>query len=146
MKHLVVWACAVAVLSMAACSKSAIQSNPEAEAAAVAAAKAWLSVLDAQDYAKAWEGTSTLFKTSVPKPAWQYTLSGMREPHGKNLSRELESAKYFTAEGGTAQRQYVQIRFKSSFEGSAAAFEKITATQDDDGQWRMSGYTILLPE
>lgn len=142
MKNLVVWACVAVVLSMAACSKSAAPSNPEAEAAAVAAAQTWLSLVDAGNYAEAWAGTSALFKLSIPEQAWQHTVTEIRLPQGRNMSRDLESTEYYTAEGNAGQRQYVKIRFKSAFENNAAAFEKITATQDDDGQWRMSGYTI----
>jgi hypothetical protein len=115
-------------------------SNPQAEADAVVAAKAWLSLVDGGKYAESWDEAAPLFQAAVSKEQWLQAMQGMRKPFGNNLSRELKSQRYRTSLPGAPDGEYVVIQFKASFENKAAAVETITPMQGRDGTWRVSGY------
>ncbi len=129
----------VAVVGFCGCSSP---SNPQAEAKAVPAAEAWLSLVDGQQYGESWEEAAQFFKGAVQKEQWNQTMQSMRKPFGKNLSRELLSKQYHTALPGAPDGEYVVIQFQASFENKKTAVETITPMLDKDGQWRVSGYFI----
>ena len=129
--------CLTAILCLAACGAAA---NPQAETAAVAAARAWLSLVDDQQYAESWEQAAQLFRGAVDKERWVRTMETVRKPLGKTLSRELKSKQYRTSVPGAPDGEYVIIQFTASFENKKSVVETITPTLDKDGQWRVSGY------
>jgi hypothetical protein len=126
-----------AILGFAGCGAA---ENPQAETAAVAAAEAWLSLIDDQRYAEAWEQAAQLFKGAIQKEQWVRTMEAVRKPLGKTLSRELKSKQYRTTVPGAPDGEYVVIRFDASFANKKSAVETITPMRDPDGQWRVSGY------
>ncbi|MCX6994178.1 MAG: DUF4019 domain-containing protein [Kiritimatiellaeota bacterium] len=136
MKKLRMFLSLVAIVSCIGCSST---SNPEAETAAIAAAKGWLSLIDAEKYAESWDETAELFKGAVPKEQWVQTIQAARKPFGKNISRELKFKRYCTSLPGIPG-EYVVIQFKASFENKKSAIETITPMRDKDGKWRVSGY------
>ncbi len=116
--------------------------NPEAEQAAVAAAMAWLDLVDSEKYGESWEGAAPFFKAAVQKGQWEQMMQSTRSAFGKHLSRKLKSARYQTSLPGAPDGQYVVIQFNSSFEHKTSAVETITPMLDTNGQWRVSGYFI----
>jgi hypothetical protein len=137
MRKLVICILLFAVLGFAGCNST---SNPEAETAAVAAAEAWLSVIDAGEYAESWEEAAQIFKGAVTQEQWVQTMQAVREPLGKNISRELKSKRYQTSLPGAPDGEYVIIQFQASFENKTSAIETVTPMLDKDGKWRVSGY------
>jgi hypothetical protein len=125
------------ILTMFGCSKP---SNPEAEADALAAAEAWLALVDSGQYAESWDEAAHYFKGAVPKDKWLQTMNAARTPFGKNISRKLKSKHYKTSLPGAPDGEYVVIKFKASFENKKSAVETITPMLDKDGTWRISGY------
>jgi hypothetical protein len=67
-----------AIVGFAACDSAG---NPQAETAAVAAARAWLSLIDNQQYAQAWEQAAELFRKN--KRSAVETITPMRDPDGQ---------------------------------------------------------------
>lgn len=116
--------------------------NPEAEQAAVAAATAWLDLVDSEKYGESWEGAAPFFKEAVQKGQWEQMMQSSRSAFGKNLSRKLKSARYQTSLPGAPDGQYVVIQFNTSFEHKTSAVETVTPLLDTNGQWRVSGYFI----
>lgn len=104
------------------------------------AAKAWLSLVDAEKYAETWEEAAQYFRDAVPKDKWVQTMQAPRKPFGRNLSRDLKSKRYRTSLPGAPDGEYVVIQFKASFENKKSAIETITPMLDKDGKWRVSGY------
>ena len=137
MKRIVFVLLFLGILNMLGCSKS---SNPEAEANALAAAEAWLTLVDSGQYAESWDEAAQYFKGAVPKDKWLQTMNAARTPFGKNTSRKLKSKHYKTSLPGAPDGEYVVIKFKSSFEKKKSAIETITPMLDNDGTWRISGY------
>jgi len=118
------------------------ESNPEAEKAAVAAADAWLKLVDAGQYAESWAEAAEYFKNAVSKEDWQKSMEPFRKPLGALVSRTLKSTHYTTTAPGAPDGQYVIIQYDSSFENKKTAVETVTPMLDKDGKWRVSGYFI----
>lgn len=108
----------------------------------IAAAKAWLAVVDAGRYGDSWEQACAYFRNAVPKQQWEQQAAGVRGPLGKVLSRELDSAEYTTKLPGAPDGEYVVIQYKTKFENKASAIETVTPMRDPDGAFRVSGYYI----
>ena len=139
MKKVSVVLLAIGVLSVLGCSSPG---NPGAEAAAVAAAKAWLSLVDSEEYEESWNEAAEFFKGVVAADKWQQSMQTLRKPLGKNISRELKSKRYRTTMPGAPDGEYVVIQFNASFENKKSAVETVTPMLDKDGKWRVSGYFI----
>ncbi|MCJ7673809.1 MAG: DUF4019 domain-containing protein [Sedimentisphaerales bacterium] len=118
------------------------ESNPEAEKAAVAAADAWLKLVDVGQYAESWAEAAEYFKNAVSKEDWQKSMEPFRKPLGALVSRTLKSTDYTTTAPGAPDGQYVIIQYDSSFENKKSAVETVTPMLDKDGKWRVSGYFI----
>lgn len=123
-------------------SKAASSPSRGAEAAAVSAAEAWLSLVDNGKYEESWNEAAQYFKGAVSKDQWGQAIRAARKPLGKNLSREVMSKSYHTSLPGVPDGEYVVIQFKASFENKKSATETITPMMDKDGKWRVSGYYI----
>jgi len=136
---LVVAACVVTLLSLTA---PLAMSSDTPEAAAESAARAWLTLVDAGNYAESWSATSTLFRQRVPQSQWQSAASNARGPLGALKSRTLQSATFKHTVPGGPDGEYVIVQFVSSFENKASAIETVTPMKDTDGSWRVSGYYI----
>jgi len=129
----------VAVLTTA----STQGSNAETpEGAAEAAARVWLGLVDAGDYAKSWVTGAEYFRNSVLQAQWVTSVARVRGSLGGLKSRRLVSAKYTRSLHGAPDGEYVVIQFATSFEKRAEATETVTPMKDRDGRWRVSGYFI----
>ena len=137
MKRIVFVLFFLGILTMFGCSKP---SNPEAEADALAAAEAWLALVDSGQYAESWDEAAQYFKGAVPKDKWLQTMNAARTPFGKNIFRKLKSKHYKTSLPGAPDGEYDVIKFNASFENKKSAVETITPMLDKDGTWRVSGY------
>ena len=114
----------------------------EDEAAAVAAAKTWLALVDEGIYGDSWETAAVYFKRAITKEKWEQMLTAVRSPLGNPVSRELSSKTYTQSLPGAPDGEYVVIQFATSFENKKSAIETITPMLDNDGEWRVSGYYI----
>ena len=112
------------------------------EKAALAAAQAWLDLVDSGKYDTSWNDAAQYFKSSISQSSWRQSLQAVRAPLGKNESRKLMAAKYATSLPGAPDGEYVVIQFGSSFESKKEAVETITPMREKDGSWRVSGYFI----
>jgi Protein of unknown function (DUF4019) len=136
MKRLVSLAILVAI---AACSP---QASKEDTRQAEAAARNWLTLIDAADYAQSWDTAAAYFRNSISQPQWVSRVSAIRSPLGDVKSRQESSTRVSRSLPGAPDGEYVVIQFSTSFEHKAAATETVTPMKDADGQWRVSGYYI----
>ena len=113
-----------------------------AEKAAMAAAPAWLSQIDAGSYTNSWRDASAYFKGAVSEKGFQDALAGARKPLGKLLSRKLTKAQNATSLPGAPDGNYVVMQFDTSFANKKQAVETVTFMQEKDGKWRAAGYYI----
>ena len=121
---------------------TAFAEKADAEKAALAAAKAWLQLVDEGKYTESWNEASEYFKRAITKEQWEQTVQAVREPLGKTVFRKLKSKQYATTLPGAPDGEYVVIQFDSSFTNKKTAVETITPMLDKDGMWRVSGYYI----
>jgi hypothetical protein len=114
----------------------------EAIAEAKTAAKAWLALLDAQDYTATWEQAGELLKGAVELRRWQRTMSVTLGPLGQVASRAVRTSKYSTTLPHAPDGEYVVIEYDTSFESQQTALEEVILKNETDGMWRVSGYRI----
>ncbi|MFO0726196.1 MAG: DUF4019 domain-containing protein [Myxococcota bacterium] len=109
---------------------------------ALAAAEAWLKLVDAQDYGKSWDEAASFFRGAVKKGQWIEAVKGVRGPIGALKSRKVSSATPATELPGAPDGHYLIIQYSSSFANKANATETVTPMKDQDGRWRVSGYYV----
>ena len=127
---------------LALCFANSAAADADKEAAAVAAAKTWLTLLDHGKYGESWEAAATYFKNAITKEYWQQTLTAVRKPLGRLVSRQVRSKTYTQSLPGAPDGEYVVIQFNTSFGNKKSAIETVTPMLDIDGNWRVSGYFI----
>ncbi|MBM4154454.1 MAG: DUF4019 domain-containing protein [Lentisphaerae bacterium] len=132
---------AAALLAVVVASCSSPETKAK-EAAAVAAAEAWLKMTDAGDAAGSWQASAEFFRKAVTQEQWTKSLSAARAPLGGLLNRTVKARKYATRLPGAPDGEYVVILFRSSFANKKSAVETVTPMLDPDGAWRVSGYFI----
>jgi hypothetical protein len=113
-----------------------------AERAAVEAATNWLALLDEGNLEASWEAAAQRLKTTVSKPQWTKSLRA-RSAIGALQSRKLLSATYAKATlPGEQEGHFVVIHFEASFEYKPAAVEMVTPMLEENGRWKVSGYSV----
>ena len=141
MKHtktLAVWVMAIVVLGFT----SLTLADEAKEAAALDAAKAWLTLVDNGHYAESWEAAAAYFKNTVTKEYWQQALPAIRKLFGEPISRKLGTVTYTTSLPAAPDGEYVVIEIATTFENKKHAIETVIPMLDSDGEWRVSGYFI----
>jgi len=112
------------------------------EKAAISAAHSWLSVIDNGQYSKSWQEASAYFRGAISRDRWEASLTGVRKPLGKLVSRRAISSKRMKELPGAPDALYVVIRFRTSFEYKKSAVETVTFMMEKDGTWKAAGYFI----
>ena len=112
------------------------------EAAAQAAALAWVHLIDTGNYANSWETAAKSFKSAITQAQWISRVTPVRDPLGRVKSRNFVSAKFTRTMPGAPDGEYVVIIFTTSFEHMVSATETLTPVKEADGRWRVGGYFI----
>jgi len=112
---------------------------------AVAAAQAWLGLIDSGQYAESWTSASDYFRDGAPENAqdeWVKALQTVHKTMGNVVSRKLKSVQPTTKLSGAPDGQYITMKFESSFANKISAIETVTFRLDLDGQWKIARYNI----
>lgn len=114
---------------------------------AVAAARAWLALLDAGEYRACWENGAALMRGAVSPDRLAEVLRSTLAPMGAPVSRSLDGADHHETLPGAPDGRYWMMRFAASYERKRAAVETVTAAWDQGagesgGAWRVIGYYI----
>ena len=125
-------------------SEKTSEKGPEkaAEKTATKEAEAWLALVDQGKQEDSWDAAAKLFNDAVTREKWKESLTAVRSPLGKVITRRLKSARFATTLPGAPDGKYVVIQFNTSFEHKKQAVETITPMQEADGAWKVSGYFI----
>lgn len=127
----------------AAASASAAGSDAENRAkadAGVLAASGWLVLLDRRDWGRAWETSSSVFRTAVPLATWMDGIPKVRQPLGNLVERTASESMYKTTLEGRPDGEYVTVIFDAKFDQKQVQ-ELVTTVRDADGKWRVTGYS-----
>lgn len=134
---LVVGLMTIAVAGLSACNSS----NPaDAEKQAVAAANEWLGLLDSGKYEDAWNNSDDAIKGAGSKEQFAKAMAHMREPLGKENSRQLRDKAYAKDPQNAPPGEYVQIHFRTSFQNANSVIELVTLKKQPDGTWKIGQY------
>ena len=126
---------------------------------AVSAAKKWLTLIDAGNYADSWKETAMFVQGKKTEADWTNYLNTNRTALGKLISRQLAVSIPLTFSNGVPTSPavagpitasppvapdgpYVFMRFQSSFAEKKDAKEDVTFSLEKDGQWRAVSYFI----
>jgi hypothetical protein len=109
---------------------------------AVAAAEAWLLLVDNGQYEGSWDSAAESLRNAVPKEQWVAKVRGIRGDLGTRSQKALKDATSLPKLPGAPDGEFVVMQFNSSFEKKPSAVEAVTAMKDKDGEWRVSGYYI----
>ena len=113
-----------------------------AKKASAEAAKSWLALVDAGEYAKSWSAAAELFQKQVSADRWADTVRGVRGELGKLESRKATKADYSRTLPGAPDGEYVIHQYSSAFENKKEAVEHVVLMKEKDGIWKAVGYFI----
>lgn len=108
----------------------------------VTAAMKWLPLVDEGKYAESWSAAAAHFRGAITQARWQESVTGVRKPLGKVISRAVKTRTPQATLPGAPAGEYVIVTFDTSFEKRKATVETVTAVKEKDGVWRICGYYI----
>ncbi len=98
--------------------------------------------IDKGDYNRSYELSAKYFKNSLgSSDKWTEMLNTVRKPLGKSLSRELISSNSMNQVPGAPDGDYVQVKYKTSFENKKESVETVVVIKEDN-KWKLDGYFI----
>ena len=119
-----------------------VLAQPASDPAAVKAVESWLNLVDSARYAESWKAAASLFREKVTAAQWEEAVRSARGPLGPVESRKLVTAQYTRTLPGAPDGEYVVIRYETTFQKKKSSIETVTPMKDNDGVWRVAGYTI----
>ncbi len=126
-------------------SQMGLNRDLSAEKEALADAQAWLSLLEAGNYTRAWEVASPLLRGLDSKERWETGSRATAGTLGRLLSRKKRSTLSTRFVPGAPTGSYVVFEFLSHFSIKGLAFERVAEVLCDDGKWRVAGYHVQYP-
>lgn len=135
---------AVAVLFVTAQSLHAQEPSAQEEAA-VAAADAWIDLVDSSSYGESWEAAAPEFQSGISQDDWAAAVQQVHGQVGKIQSRELLQSQYRTSLPNAPEGEYVVIQYQSVFSGLPQAMEMIVMSKSN-GEWKAAGYQVMPPQ
>ena len=112
-----------------------------AEDAATAAAKTWLTLIDAKNYTQAYKSAADIFHQGISEARWEKMAASGREAAGASKSREFQAAELTKSLPGMPDGDYANVAFQTEFETKGASTEIVTLVREN-GKWKVGGYHI----
>lgn len=112
-------------------------STTPAETSSVAAARAWLALIDRGDWTGSWNATGQPFKALNSVETWTRISQQVRTPLGALRSRELIGEENVPA----PPYGYQMVKFRTDYANKAGAIETLSLVREG-GQWRVVGVTV----
>jgi len=109
---------------------------------ALAAADAWLAMLDQHAYGASWDRAAPMLQASITRLQWETGLQAARGPLGVVVRRKLRQARYTRTLAGAPEGEYFVLEYDTHFEGRPLTTEVVTPQKDQDGTWRVASYII----
>ena len=111
------------------------------ENSARAAALHWLQLVDAGDYAQAYEEEPARLRASTTEAQFIRSMEGRRAPFGRVLSRKFIGAAFTRKLTGSPDGHYESILFRTSFQHKALAAERVILAHESS-RWRVVDYRV----
>jgi hypothetical protein len=106
-----------------------------------AAALHWLQLVEAGDFAQAYEEEPARLRAAGTEAAFIRSMESRRVPFGRVLSRTFIGAAFTRKLTGSPDGRYESILYRTSFEHKALAAERVILT-DESHQWRVVDYRV----
>lgn len=106
-----------------------------------AAALQWLALVDAADYAAAYEQEPARLRAATTLEQFVRSMEGRRAPFGKVISRSFIGAAFTRKLTGSPDGRYESILFRTSFQQKALAAERVILSYES-GRWRVVDYRL----
>ena len=108
--------------------------------AAMAAAKAWLVLVDAGEYKQSWLTANKTLKEQSKKEEWANYLKAIREPLGKVINRKVTRSRTVSQIQGMPDGEYFQVQFEVK-SINRTGMERMTVAKES-GSWKVAGYML----
>lgn len=104
----------------------------------------FVQLLDTQRPLNAWSITTSYFRKKVTPQRWQRAYRNQRQRFGRPLGRQVDGIRFFSSFEEAIDGLYLEVRFRTDFEGRADVIERVMMYKDFDGRWRVIGYFVKL--
>ena len=105
------------------------------------AAKSWLGLVDANDYAQSWNTAGAFLQRQITEAQWETSGKAVRGPLGLVMARKIVDVDFATTLPGAPDGQYAVVHFATWFTNKASATETVAMVMDG-GVWKVIGYHI----
>ena len=112
----------------------------KSKADAINAASQWLPLVDQGKYADAWNGAADAIKKAGNQQQFAQAMHAQREPMGKVTSRALEASQYAKNPQNFPPGEYVELKYKTSFQNAPSVEELLQLVKTSDGSWKVGAY------
>jgi hypothetical protein len=106
-----------------------------------AAAKSWLALVDANNYAQCYQSAADIVRQGVSETKWEEMVQFGRGKAGALKSRELQAVQFTKTLPGVPDGDYANVAFDTDFETKGPSTEVITLVHEH-GKWKVGGYHI----
>ena len=103
----------------------------------ILAARQWLALVDAHDWAASWAATGQQFRELNTKEKFAETAESVQPKLGATLSRTFQSQEFVPA----PPSGYEMVKFHTKFAEKPDTVETI-ALRQEEGKWRVVGYWL----
>lgn len=111
------------------------------EKEARATALHWLQLVDAGNYAQAYEEEPARLRASTTDAQFTRSMQGRRAPFGRVLSRKFIGAAFTHKLTGSPDGRYESILFRTAFEHKTVAAERVILAHESS-RWRVVDYRV----
>ncbi len=108
----------------------------------IAAAEAWLNLIDQGKYDNSWEVGALSFQLTISKKEWNKAMESIRKPLGSVSSRQLQEKRVANDPKGLPKGEYLVLYYKTAFLNQADANELLTLQKQSNGQWKILTYHV----
>ncbi len=127
----------LAVIGCETMSTSSHDVKPDPDAVAIA--NKWLSIVDAGNYAGAYQRMAIRVRTAELEQQHITFLRAHRAPLGRPLSRDLSRAVFSHTMAGAPDGDYEFLVYKTRFEHKSRGLEIVGLTKES-GHWEVYNY------
>jgi hypothetical protein len=106
-----------------------------------AAAEQWLALIDAANYAAAYNAELPRLRAATTPEQFVRSMEGRREPFGRVLSRKFIGAAFTRKMTGAPDGRYESILFRTSFAHKSVAAERVILSHEKS-EWRVVDYRL----
>jgi hypothetical protein len=106
------------------------------------ASKAWVALIDKEDYKEAWDKGSVTLKLRVNEKSWVAILEASRKPLGKVVERKVADQRTSKDPAGLPAGDYMVMIYNTDFVTKKGVAELVTLVLETDGKWRGLTYQV----